>query len=137
MGANAPNQENSPEDVQGQQNPHPCSIPSPAVIAVYSLGVPDQARKRAEVLIPQAWLVPNLGIDAVRALQPGDTTAELEKGELRIGGVEVLVARNWVRDEYWARIQDAVKTGFPAEKTYTFLRAHAERRASSRPPQQS
>jgi len=107
------------------------------VIAVYSLGVPDQARKRAEVVIPQAWLLPNLGIDAVRALQPGDTTAELEKGELRINGVEVLVARNWVRDEFWARIQDAVKTGFPAEKTYTFLRAHAERRGISRPPQQS
>jgi hypothetical protein len=107
---------------------------SSAAIAVYSLGVPDQARKRAEVLIPPAWLVPNLGIEAVRALQPGDTTAELEKGQLRIRGVEILVARNWVRDEFWPRIQDAVQTGYAAEKTYTFLRAHAERRGVSRPP---
>lgn len=112
----------------------PLQHTSSAAIAVYSLGVPDQARKRAEVLIPPAWLVPNLGIEAVRALQPGDTTAELEKGQLRIRGVEILVARNWVRDEFWPRIQDAVQTGYAAEKTYTFLRAHAERRGVSRPP---
>lgn len=99
--------------------------------------MPDQARKRAEVVIPQAWLVPNLGIDAVRALQPGDTSAEMEKGELRMRGVEVLVARNWVRDEFWPRIQDAVQTGYPAEKTYTFLRAHAERRGINRAPRPS
>lgn len=95
--------------------------------------MPEQARRRAEVLIPQAWLNPNVAIDAVRALQPGDTSAEMEKGELRLVGIEVLVARNWVRDEFWPRIQDAVKTGYPAEKTYTFLRVHAERRGSTRP----
>ncbi len=96
--------------------------------------MPDQARKRAQVVIPQAWLIPNLGLDAVRALQPGDTTAEMERGELRLRGVEVLVARNWIRDEFWSRIQQAVQTGYAAEKTYTFLRAHAERRGLSRPP---
>jgi hypothetical protein len=96
--------------------------------------VPQPARKRASVLIPQAWLVPNLAIDAVRALQPGDTTAEMDKGELRMSGIEILVARNWIRDEFWPRIQDAVETGFAAEKTYTFLRAHAERRSMNRPP---
>jgi hypothetical protein len=92
---------------------------------------------RAEVVIPQAWLLPNLAIDAVRALQSGDTSAEIERGELRIRGIEVLVARNWIRDEFWPRIQDAVKTGYPAEKTYTFLRAHAERRRTRRPKKQS
>jgi len=137
MGADAAKQEDGSENVERQENPHPCSIPSPRSNAVYSLGVPDQARKRAEVVIPQAWLVPNLGIDAVRSLQPGDTTAEMEKGELRMTGVEVLVARNWVRDEFWPRIQDAVQTGYPAEKTYTFLRAHAERRRISRQPRPS
>jgi hypothetical protein len=104
---------------------------------LYSLGVPEQARRRAEVVIPQAWLNPKLAIDAVRALQPGDTSAEMEKGELRLSGVEVLVARNWVRDEFWPRIQDAVRTGYPAEKTYTFLRVHSERRSIPRPARPS
>ena len=76
--------------------------------------------------------MPNLALDAVRALQPGDTSADLDKGDLRLSGVEVLVARNWVKDEFWPRIQDAVQTGYPAEKTYTFLRAHAERRGTRR-----
>ena len=49
------------------------------------------------------------------------------------GGVEVLIARNWVKEEFWPRIQDAVHTGYPAEKTYTFMRAHAERRRTRRP----
>ena len=94
--------------------------------------MPDQARKDAEVVIPQAWLVPNLAIDAVRALQPGETTADLEKGELRMRGVEVLVARNWVKEEFWPRIHEAVQGGYAAEKTYTHLRAHAERRGTQR-----
>jgi hypothetical protein len=120
--------------VDCQENPHQCSIPPPRSIDVYSLGVPDQARKRAQVVIPQAWLVPNLGLDAVRALQPGDTTAQMERGELRLRGVEVLVARNWIQDEFWTHIQEAVQTGYAAEKTYTFFRAHADRRGISRPP---
>jgi hypothetical protein len=95
--------------------------------------VPDEARGRAEVLIPHAWLLPNLSLDAVRALQRGDTTCDLEKGDLRLTGVEVLVARNWVKEEFWPRIQDAVKSGYAAEKTYTFMRAHAERRRTRRP----
>ena len=94
--------------------------------------MPDQPRGQAEVVIPQAWLVPNLNLDAVRALQRGDTVCDLEKGDLRLKGVEVLVARNWVREEFWPRIQDAVRTGYPAEKTYTFMRAHAERRKAHR-----
>ena len=93
----------------------------------------EQAPRCADVLIPQAWLNPKLAIEAVRALQPGDTTAEIEKGDLRLRGVEVLVARNWVRDEFWPQIHDAVLTGYAAEKTYTFLRVHAERRGSTRP----
>lgn len=99
--------------------------------------MPDQARKRARLVIPQAWLVGNLAIDAVRALQPGDTTAEIEKGELRLSGIEVLIARNWVLDEFWPRIQDAVETGYAVEKTYTFFRAHAERRGSRRQTRRS
>ena len=95
--------------------------------------MPDEARGRAEVLIPHAWLLPNLSLDAVRALQRGDTTCDLEKGDLRLTGVEVLVARNWVKEEFWPRIQDAVKSGYAAEKTYTFMRAHAERRRTRRP----
>lgn len=102
-------------------------------MAVYSFCVPDQPRKRAEVLIPQAWLLPNLSLDAVRALQPGDTIASLERGDLRLSGTEILIARNWVKDEFWPRIQDALESGYEAEKTYTFLRAHAERRSTRRP----
>jgi hypothetical protein len=101
--------------------------------SVYSCSVPDEARGRAEVVIPHAWLLPNLSLDAVRALQRGDTTCDLEKGDLRLAGVEVLIARNWVKEEFWPRIQDAVHTGYPAEKTYTFMRAHAERRRTRRP----
>ena len=95
--------------------------------------MPGEARGRAEVVIPHAWLLPNLSLDAVRALQRGDTTCDLEKGDLRLSGVEVLVARNWVKEEFWPRIQDAVQTGYAAEKTYTFMRAHAERRRTRRP----
>jgi hypothetical protein len=95
--------------------------------------VPDERHGRAEVLIPHAWLLPNLSLDAVRALQRGDTTADLERGDLRLAGVEVLVARNWVKEEFWPRIQDAVQNGYAAEKTYTFMRAHADRRGSRRP----
>jgi hypothetical protein len=94
--------------------------------------VPDEPG-RAEVVIPQAWLLPNLSLDAVRALQRGDTESELDKGDLRLSGVEVLVARNWVKEEFWPRIQDSVKAGYAAEKTYTFLRAHGERRRARRP----
>ncbi|HYY45485.1 MAG TPA: hypothetical protein VE951_00340 [Candidatus Angelobacter sp.] len=94
--------------------------------------MPDAPRGQAEIVIPQAWLVPNLNLDAVRALQRGDTVSDLEKGDLRLRGVEVLVARNWVREEFWPRIQDTVQTGYPAEKTYTFMRAHAERRKGRR-----
>ncbi|HEY8736787.1 MAG TPA: hypothetical protein VIO62_07060 [Candidatus Dormibacteraeota bacterium] len=98
--------------------------------------MPAQGAKHAEVVIPQAWLLPNLSLDAVRALQPGDTLADLEKGDLRMTGIEVLVARNWVKEEFWPRIQDAVQRGYAAEKTYTFLRAHADRRGARRPKKQ-
>jgi hypothetical protein len=100
---------------------------------IYSCTVPDEPRGQAEVLIPHGWLLPNLSLDAVRALQRGDTTSDLEKGDLRLAGVEVLVARNWVKEEFWPRIQDAVQKGYAAEKTYTFMRAHADRRGSRRP----
>jgi hypothetical protein len=95
--------------------------------------VPDEPRGQADVLIPSAWLLPNLSLDAVRALQPGDTVAELDRGDLRLAGIEVLVARNWVKEEFWPRIQDAVKKGYAAEKTYTFMRAHGDRRRTRRP----
>ena len=95
--------------------------------------MPDQPRGQAEVVIPQGWLLPNLSLDAVRSLQRGDTSSDLEKGDLRLTGVEVLVARNWVKEEFWPRIQDAVQVGYAAEKTYTFMRVHAERRRARRP----
>lgn len=95
--------------------------------------MPDEARGQAEVVIPHAWLLPNLSLDAVRSLQRGDTSSDLEKGDLRLTGVEVLVARNWVKEEFWPRIQDAVQVGYAAEKTYTFMRVHAERRRARRP----
>ncbi len=95
--------------------------------------MPDDPRGQAEVVIPSAWLLPNLSLDAVRALQRGDTSSDLEKGDLRLAGVEVLVARNWVKEEFWPRIQDAVQKGYAAEKTYTFMRAHGDRRGSRRP----
>lgn len=69
----------------------------------------------------------------MRSLQRSDTTSDLEKGDLRLTGVEVLVARNWVKEEFWPRIQDAVQVGYAAEKTYTFMRVHAERRRARRP----
>jgi hypothetical protein len=94
--------------------------------------VPGEAREQAEVIIPQNWLLPNLSLDAVRALQRSDTTSDLERGDLHLSGVEVLVARNWVKEEFWPRIQDAVQQGYAAEKTYTFMRAHADRRGSRR-----
>ena len=99
----------------------------------YSCCVPDEARGQAEIVIPHAWLLPNLSLDAVRALQRGDTTSDLEHGDLHLAGIEVLVARNWVKEEFWPRIQDAVQKGYAAEKTYTFLRAHADRRRTRRP----
>lgn len=95
--------------------------------------MPDEPRGQAEVVIPHAWLLPNLSLDAVRSLQRGDTVSELDKGDLRLSGVEVLVARNWVKEEFWPRIQDAVQVGYAAEKTYTFMRVHAERRKARRP----
>ncbi|TMG33080.1 MAG: hypothetical protein E6H93_02490 [Chloroflexi bacterium] len=95
--------------------------------------MPEEPRGQAEVVIPQAWLLPNLSLDAVRALQRSDTSSDLDRGDLRLSGIEVLVARNWVKEEFWPRIQDAVQRGYAAEKTYTFLRAHADRRRSRRP----
>jgi hypothetical protein len=86
------------------------------------------------VVIPQGWLVPNLSLDVVRSLQRADTVSELDHGELRLCGIEVLVARNWIQDEFWPRIQDAIQSGYAAEKTYTFMRAHEERRQSERSP---
>ncbi len=99
----------------------------------YSLCVPEATRPQAEVVIPQAWLVPNLSLDAVRSLQREDALCELTSGGLHLQGVEVLVARNWVLEEFWPRIQDAIQAGYAAEKTYTFLRAQAERRIRRRP----
>jgi hypothetical protein len=95
--------------------------------------VPDEAAGQAEILIPHAWLLPNLSLDAVRALQRGDTSSDLERGDLRLSGIEVLVARNWVKEEFWPRIQDSVQKGYAAEKTYTFMRAHGDRRSRRRP----
>lgn len=94
--------------------------------------MPDQPPGHAAVVISQDWLVPNLSLDAVRAVQPGDSVSELDHGELRLSGVEVLVARNWVQEEFWPRIQDTIRAGYPAEKTYTFIRVHGERRKSRR-----
>lgn len=94
--------------------------------------VPEEPGGQADVVIPQGWLVTNLTLDAVRSLQRGDTDSELDKGDLRLAGVEVLVARNWVKEEFWPRIQDAVKAGYAAEKTYTFMRVHGERRRTRR-----
>ena len=94
--------------------------------------MPEAARPRADLVIPHDWLVPGITIDAVRSLQREDTRVEMEKGDLHLNGVEVLVARNWILEEFWPRIQDAVAAGFAAEKTYTYLRAHAERRSRRR-----
>ncbi len=80
------------------------------------------------MVIPQPWLVSNMTLDAVRALQRSDTTCDLDQGNLRLTGVEVLVARNWVQDEFWPRIQDAIQRGYATEKTYTFLRVRSDRR---------
>ncbi len=94
--------------------------------------MPD-ARPDVEVVIPQLWLIPNMALDAVRALQRSDTICDLDQGNLRLQGVEVLVARNWVQDEFWPRIQDAIQRGYATEKTYTFLRARGDRRRLRRP----
>lgn len=69
-----------------------------------------------------------MALDAVRALQRSDTICDLDQGNLRLSGTEVLVARNWVQEEFWPRIQDAIQRGYAAEKTYTFLRARGDRR---------
>jgi len=90
------------------------------------------SRPRAELVIPQGWLVSNLSVDAVRALQGGDTEVAMEKGDLHLQGAEVLVARNWVQEEFWPRIQDAIEVGYAAEKTYTFMRVRGERRRTRR-----
>jgi hypothetical protein len=95
--------------------------------------VPEEPQGQAEVVIPQAWLLPNLSLDAVRSLQRGDANSDLDRGDLRLSGVEVLVARNWVKEEFWPRIQDTVQKGYAAEKTYTFMRAHGDRRRTRRP----
>jgi hypothetical protein len=129
MRRDATNKEDRSQHVERLQDRHVSSIAS----AVYSCSVPDEGRGQAEVLIPSAWLLPNLSLDAVRALQRGDTTSDIEKGDLRLAGIEVLVARNWVKEEFWPRIQDAVQKGYAAEKTYTFMRAHGDRRGSRRP----
>ncbi len=119
--------------MNGSKDRHSSSITlGESTVGVYSFFVPEPAAKYATVVISHAWLSPNLTLDAIRALQRADTICELEKGDLHLRGVEVLIARNWVKDEFWPRIQDAVQTGYPAEKTYTFLRAHAERRRTRR-----
>jgi len=105
-------------------------------VAVVQLSVPDEPRGQAEVLIPHGWLLPNLSLDAVRRCSAADTTSDLEKGDLRLAGVEVLVARNWVKEEFWPRIQDAVQKGYAAEKTYTF-HARPWGSATSRRPKKS
>jgi len=94
--------------------------------------VAEVSRPKAQLLIPHAWLVPNVTLDAVRALQRSDTSAAIDKGDLRLEGVEVLVARNWIQEEFWPRIQDAIQVGWAAEKTYTFMRARGERRKQRR-----
>lgn len=96
--------------------------------------MPDQPGGQAEVIIPQGWLIPNLSLEAVRSLQRPDTVSELDRDELRLCGVEVLVARNWIQDEFWPNIEQAIRSGYTAEKTYTFMRAHEDRRQSERPP---
>lgn len=95
--------------------------------------MPEPAELQAVLTIPAAWLVPNLSLDAVRSLQRGDSLCEMDRGALRLRGPEVLVARNWIRDDYWPRIQETLERGYAAEKTYTFFRANADRRANARP----
>ena len=94
--------------------------------------MPDEPGREAEVVIPQAWLVPNVSLEAVRALQGSGAECDFDKGDLRLRGVEVLVAKNWVKEEFWPHIQDTVRSGYAAEKTYTFMRVHAERRKTLR-----
>ena len=95
--------------------------------------MPEPAELQAVLSIPTAWLVPNLSLEVVRSLQRGDSQCDLERGVLRLRGPEVLVARNWIRDEYWPRIQETIERGYAAEKTYTFFRANADRRTNARP----
>ena len=135
MRADAAKKKDRAEHVERFQQRHVSSIRHDRL--PYSCLVSDERRGQAEVLIPHGWLLPNLSLDAVRSLQRGDTTSDLEKGDLRLAGVEVLVARNWVKEEFWPRIQDAVQKGYAAEKTYTFMRAHGDRRRSRRPKKSS
>ena len=102
-------------------------------MAAYSGCVSESLRPPATLVIPQAWLQPGVTLDAVRALQRPDTESLFEHGDLHLSGVEVLVARNWIQDEFWPRIQDSLQQGYAAEKTYTYLRAHGERRRLMRP----
>ena len=99
---------------------------------IYHCHVPEAGRPRALLVIPHAWLLPNLSLDAVRSLQSGDTSVELDRGDLRLEGIEVVVARNWVKEEYWSRIGEALQAGYPAETTYTFMRVHGDRRRTER-----
>ncbi|HYM49374.1 MAG TPA: hypothetical protein VET65_02265 [Candidatus Limnocylindrales bacterium] len=94
--------------------------------------MPEPAVLRAELVIPRAWLQPTLTLEAVRSLQRDDTRCQMEKGDLHLSGVEVLVARNWILEEFWPRIQETLAAGVPAEQTYTFFRAHADRRRRRR-----
>lgn len=114
-----------PKDVEALQQGHQLEH-------IYHCDVPEAGRPRALLVIPHSWLLPNFSVDAVRSLQPKETSVELDRGDLRLEGVEVVVARNWVKDEYWPRMQEALQAGYPAETTYTFMRVHGDRRRTQR-----
>src|SRR5918911_2977625 len=108
MRADPTDHQGGPENVEALEQGHPPDH-------IYHCHVPEAGRPRALLVIPHAWLLPNLSLDAVRSLQSGDASVELDRGDLRLEGVEVVVARNWVKEEFWSRIGEALQAGYPAE----------------------
>jgi hypothetical protein len=87
---------------------------------------------QAEVRIPTEWLMPWLDLEAVRQAQRPDTDATMTAEFLTLSGVELMVERRWLREEFWRQIKHAIAHGYIYKGTAVQVTLRGERRERER-----
>jgi len=102
-----------------------------SIVAVQ--GEAEEEIPQAAIKIPAEWLMALLDETMIRHAQRPDTTISLTTDGLTLSGVELLVERRWVREQFWHQISEAVTHGFIHKTSAVQVTLRGDRRERQRP----
>ncbi len=103
----------------------------PSIVAVQHEA--DDEIPQAAITIPADWLMALLDEGMIRHAQRPDTTVSLTPESLTLSGVELVVERRWVREQFWQQISEAVTHGFIHKTSSVQVTLRGDRRERQRP----